>query len=309
MTKTLRVLLMLGWVLAFGLSLAVPVVLAGGWATVALDWLPVEPRAGEILHLGFTVRQHGVRPISALDSEALKPYLSAQNQDTGDSIQVNARQEGPVGHFVVEVAFPSAGTWNWKIVPDPFPAIPKQLEPLVVLPVLSAPAEEPTSALLAMAPAPTWWLAALALILAAGLLLALRQDTFRWRQGVALGILILAALPLAVFLGPSLISGAADSAQKPTQAAATDPDPDAEYGRALFIAKGCPGCHQHSRVSLSVPGPVIGPNLTDYHADASFVRSWLRDPQAVRPDTSMPDLDLSETEIEALIAFLNKNTQ
>lgn len=78
----------------------------------------------------------------------------------------------------------------------------------------------------------------------------------------------------------------------------------AEYGRALFIAKGCKYCHVRAGISNMVPGPVIGPTLTDYEANPAFLRTWLRDPQAVRPKTQMPDLDLSDAEIEALIAFL-----
>lgn len=79
----------------------------------------------------------------------------------------------------------------------------------------------------------------------------------------------------------------------------------AEYGRALFIAKGCKYCHMRAGISNMVPGPVIGPNLTNYQGEPAFLRAWLRDPQAVRPRTQMPDLGLSEAEIEVLIAFLN----
>jgi cytochrome c2 len=87
----------------------------------------------------------------------------------------------------------------------------------------------------------------------------------------------------------------------PTVAAA----PNAEHGRALFIAKGCQYCHTRSGVSNWVPGPVTGPDLTEYQGQPDFLRLWLRDPQAVRPETRMPNLDLSQAEIEALIAFLN----
>jgi cytochrome c1 len=53
-----------------------------------------------------------------------------------------------------------------------------------------------------------------------------------------------------------------------------------------------------------VHGPVTGPDLAGYRADPVFLRRWLRDPQAVRPATRMPDLGLSDAEIEALSAFL-----
>jgi hypothetical protein len=36
-----------------------------------------------------------------------------------------------------------------------------------------------------------------------------------------------------------------------------------------------------------------------------FIR--LKDPAAAKSDTKMPDLDLKEAEIEALIAFINSN--
>ncbi len=64
----------------------------------------------------------------------------------------------------------------------------------------------------------------------------------------------------------------------------------------------------HRGISNSVPGPVIGPNLTSYQPEPVFTQRWLRDPQAVRPDTRMPDLELSDAEIEALITFLTEGT-
>ena len=48
------------------------------------------------------------------------------------------------------------------------------------------------------------------------------------------------------------------------------------------------------------------PDLTDYDPDPGFVRVWLRDPEAVRPGTRMPNLGLSEEEIAALLAFLEE---
>ncbi|MCB0240002.1 MAG: hypothetical protein KDH08_15460, partial [Anaerolineae bacterium] len=45
------------------MALAAPLALAGGWATVTLDQLPRQPRAGETLALSFTIRQHGLHEI------------------------------------------------------------------------------------------------------------------------------------------------------------------------------------------------------------------------------------------------------
>lgn len=70
----------------------------------------------------------------------------------------------------------------------------------------------------------------------------------------------------------------------------------ATTGQALFVAKGCASCHDR--------GLNGAPNLTVYKPDAAFLRRWLADPAAVRPDTLMPDLPLSDAEIDALIAYL-----
>lgn len=81
-------------------------------------------------------------------------------------------------------------------------------------------------------------------------------------------------------------------------------------GRALFVAKGCLTCHRFPALEGERRDYLVGfveeaPTLTAYQNDPTFLREWLRDPKAVRPNTSMPNLELSEEEITALIAFLN----
>lgn len=84
----------------------------------------------------------------------------------------------------------------------------------------------------------------------------------------------------------------------------------------LFAAKGCVGCHTHA----AFPGAhmQVGPDLTDLRTRASgrvagmtaegYVRQSLRSPSAfVVPGyttVAMPDLHLTDPEIEALAAFL-----
>ena len=126
----------------------------------------------------------------------------------------------------------------------------------------------------------------------------------------------LALLALSFVVGQP--GGAAVTA-RPGPAAAPTPTPDwAAQGRALFQAKGCTTCHQHEglaigRIEGDSPfdldlGTVMGaPDLTHYRPDPTFVRPWLRDPSAVRPGTDMPNLRLSDEEIEALLAFLQTN--
>lgn len=106
-------------------------------------------------------------------------------------------------------------------------------------------------------------------------------------------------LLLASFLPLSLTG--TQAAAGPTAA----PPPDlVQTGHDLFLAKGCITCHRHNDVDGGSSFIVVGPNLTNYQPDPDFVRAWLRDPAALRPETEMPNLNLSEDEIEALLAFL-----
>lgn len=90
-----------------------------------------------------------------------------------------------------------------------------------------------------------------------------------------------------------------------TMPAVAATEADARRGQTLFVAKGCVACHQHSAVERDSNTPAIGPNLTYYaKGSAEFLRQWLRDPAAIRPGTQMPNLNLSEEEIAALVAFI-----
>ena len=71
--------------------------------------------AGVPWRVGFTVRQHDVTP-----TNDVTPILRARHTETGDEITAAARQDGPVGHFVVEMTFPVSGGWKWAIYPEPF---------------------------------------------------------------------------------------------------------------------------------------------------------------------------------------------
>jgi cytochrome c2 len=95
---------------------------------------------------------------------------------------------------------------------------------------------------------------------------------------------------------------AGEPRMEPTAEAAPTVVDLAEHGRTLFMIKGCSSCHTY--VPITEDKLSFGPNLTNYVPDPEFVRTWLRDPVAVRPEARMPDLDLSEEEIDALIAFL-----
>ena len=159
-----RIATIVGLVSLLALVAATPAS-AGGWANVTLDRLPTDLRAGQTVTIGFMVRQHGVTP-----TNAVQPYLAARHLDTGDTARFSARQEGPVGHFVADVAFPAAGTWAWEAIPAPFPT-PTKLGTLTVLPAPAAPSrsagDSPALVTIAITPQVALRTAGVALVLVA----------------------------------------------------------------------------------------------------------------------------------------------
>lgn len=98
---------------------------------------------------------------------------------------------------------------------------------------------------------------------------------------------------------------------KPAVLPDPEDDPEAAAGAAAFRAKGCASCHTVKGYAAGQ----LGPDLThfaqrDTFAGAMFdndernLRAWLRDPPAEKPGSLMPDLDLTEEEIDGLIAYL-----
>ena len=90
---------------------------------------------------------------------------------------------------------------------------------------------------------------------------------------------------------------------------------DVDNGKQLFAAKGCIACH----VAPGVPGAsgTIGPNLTgignqsrrpqlagSLPNNTENLKRWVKDPQAVKSGTMMPNLNLSDKEADDLVAFL-----
>ena len=83
---------------------------AGGWAVTTLDPLPRPPVANRSTAVGFTVRQHGATPI-AIDNTA----IVIVRLGGADRHVFPGRAEGPIGHYVSDVRFPSSGSWNWQV--------------------------------------------------------------------------------------------------------------------------------------------------------------------------------------------------
>ena len=113
--------------------------------------------------------------------------------------------------------------------------------------------------------------------------------------------------------GPAALPAAATTSTTAAGGTATATTTSAAAGgQALFLSKGCAGCHTISGISAGA----VGPNLTHLQSRTVFagaifdlndqnLRRWLRDPPGEKPGSVMPNLNLSEDEITQLIAYLD----
>ena len=81
---------------------------------------------------------------------------------------------------------------------------------------------------------------------------------------------------------------------------------EAERGQRLFTGKGCVTCHVHASVASGfVP---IGPELTARRYQPEYLKRFLANPTqtpSAKFGSQMPNLDLRDTEITSLVAFIN----
>jgi cytochrome c oxidase subunit II len=119
-----------------------------------------------------------------------------------------------------------------------------------------------------------------------------------------------AGRPAAATNEKSAVQTASQGASVQQQAPQT---PQYAGGEKLFLSKGCVGCH--SLQAVNAPKGMVGPNLANVGArsyiaagtlkntDENLAR-WIRNPQAIKKGVLMPNLGVSETEAQALVAFL-----
>ncbi len=99
---------------------------------------------------------------------------------------------------------------------------------------------------------------------------------------------------------------------KQQQTSPTAPSGDAARGQQVFEGGACIGCHT---IQGTKGQGKVGPNLTHFGSrtgiagdtlpnTADNVAKWLHDPQAVKPGNDMPNLHLSDADIQALVAYL-----
>jgi cytochrome c2 len=287
--------------IALGLILFLLIIspaLAGGWSVLTLDELPQDVRAGEPFAVRFMIRGHGISPASGMD-----PVVQATHSGSNQQVEFETVELADSGHYEAMVELPQAGVWRWMI--EGYGE-----HPLPDLQVALAADHPPVPQL----PGPALGIAAgiLSLLLAAafGLVMNRRKALMRpWAWGVM--CLPILAAGLLVFNTQARSQEQADLEQAGLQQAGLEQAsyPSAfAYGEALFVAKGCATCHTNTRIPARYIhiNTGVGPDLTAYPTSAEYLRVWLKDPSAVKPATKMPNLGLSEEEIEALISFLIK---
>lgn len=85
-------------------------------------------------------------------------------------------------------------------------------------------------------------------------------------------------------------------------------------GKQLFETKTCTNCHAINGTDFEEN---IGPNLTHFASRKRFLadmkvnneanlRAWLTNPQDVKSGVKMPNFILSDSEIDALVAYINR---
>ena len=286
-----------GLTLLLSLVVAVPA-LAGGWAVITLDELPTNVVAGEPLMIGFTVLQHGRTPMNDL-----APTVTVRLGNE-EELLFRAEADHQPGHYMATLTLPKEGNWEWSI--QAF-SMDQRMPELTVAPAKVATVSEPLtkveSAPLSLSPILLFRGLALGVGLV-GLLLA-----FQRRSRMA-GMV--AGLSLVVGIGTFMVGSAtpvveAQSGQNAKLSTETSLS-QVELGRQLFLAKGCITCHYNSRAASRNDYWTIeigAPDLSNYSSAPEILAIRLKDPAAAKSDTQMPNLGLKETEIEALIAFIN----
>jgi mono/diheme cytochrome c family protein len=277
------------------LSLMIPA-FGGGWAVATLDRLPERVIAGEPVSIGFMLRGHGVTPVTTGGLS-----IEANHVESGERLSASAASGDSEGHYTAVLTFPRSGAWEWGVSMGPY-SFTQSMPTLEVLPAeLASPAVgRPSSASLI----PALWTAA-GVSIGVAVLLLLRRKPLRWAAALAVTALAAGSLGLAISASPA--SGTFRNPER------NPPAPEysmAVLGADLFVAKGCVICHTHTDIPAKYVDfqTEVGPNLTNYSAAPAFLELWLSDPAGVKPQTQMPNLELSEAEIGALISFLNSES-
>jgi hypothetical protein len=288
-----RTIFAIGLTLLLAMAFTIPA-FAGGWAVITLDELPGQIEANQPLEIGFMVRQHGVTPLSGQT-----PVITARLDGSTESVIVDAVEEGKAGHYVATLTLPKTGEWQWSIQAftgtQPMPALTVIEAPAVVVKTEPVPSTTPnTLPLLA---------GGLGLLAIVGGLFALQRKV-RWAAAFIVAGLLISGVGFVSAAAQPKVETKNEVQEVP--AASSSSISQVDLGRDLFIAKGCMMCHSHIETNkIREFGVDMGPDLTNLTASPEYLRLWLKDPKAAKSTATMPNLELSDTEINALIAFIN----
>jgi mono/diheme cytochrome c family protein len=83
-------------------------------------------------------------------------------------------------------------------------------------------------------------------------------------------------------------------------------EPTAAVGAQLVEQYECRSCHKIAGEGALKAPSLDGITLRSDDPVQVTLRLWLRDPRAVKGDTAMPNFRLSDSEIEALLAYLSE---
>jgi mono/diheme cytochrome c family protein len=277
----------IGLLIMIGLFASADLARAGGWATVTVSELPTEIVAERPFTVEFSVRGHGQTLVAGLDAA-----VTAVHETSDTRVNVPAEDGAEEGFYTAPLTLPEAGEWRWEISTYgrayPMPSLMVN-EAAVVASVESGGGT-------AVA-----WQLILAWTAAAGTILCLffwsrQRNRLRLAGAVLLGVVSLAGFGLYAQM-PQPVLAENEAAMVPAIA------PEA-MGEALFVAKGCIQCHTNNNVTMTDNLLPFGPNITFVKRSPEYLQAWLANPSALKTDTQMPNLHLSEAEIDTLVAFL-----
>jgi cytochrome c oxidase subunit 2 len=89
-------------------------------------------------------------------------------------------------------------------------------------------------------------------------------------------------------------------------------DPTLQYGQRIFMSSGCAVCHT---IAGTQAQSTVGPGLTHFKSRNTIAAGtlantrenlvkWISNPQNVKPGARMPSYQFSETQLSALISYL-----
>lgn len=85
-------------------------------------------------------------------------------------------------------------------------------------------------------------------------------------------------------------------------------EPTVLVGAQLVEQNNCRGCHRMGgRGALTAPGlDEVVRRQQEQDPALVILRLWLRDPKSIKPNTAMPAFRLSDSQIEAILLYLQE---